>query len=75
MDNPFSKYFTDDMTVKQVGLRYYQLIETVRKGSKEAEALEEAYAVARSEAWERECVFMDEIENNAPPGTTVIVCM
>ena len=75
MDNKYDKYFSENMTTKQVDLMYYRLEDKVERGSEEEKELDEAYSKAWDASWKQECRYMREVEKNMPKGMTCVVCM
>ena len=74
MGNRFSKYYTNDMTVRQVDHRYFQLLDAIGKDSPEVKELNEAHMAAWDAAIEREDEIVKKIQSTAPEGITYVVC-
>ena len=62
MENKYEKLFTEDMTEQEIGLLYYQMIDSVQKGSEEARLLDEAFHKASNMAFRKELQRRREYE-------------
>ncbi len=75
MTNRFSKYFTDDLTPKLVVHRFFQLAETVERGSQEEKELNEAYMAASTAAEGRAAEYIRKtVEEYRKKGMDCFVC-
>ncbi len=75
MDNKYKALFTNDMTDKQIWLRYFEVSDHLEKGSQDYNELLEATLEASREALERFQAKAKTIEQEyAKKGLGVICC-